>query len=469
VRSRVTGLLRRIAGRSLPPAPAPPPERPSRWRTDAVSIARHQPAPLNAPPGRADPSSLRLHWILPDAANRSGGGHMTLFRLIHYLERRGHCQHLWLRPPWFHATTDDALATFRAYQPLGDGVTVAFLPDDVSSITGDAVIATDWWTAYPAIAVNAVRARFYVVQDLESAFLPIGAEALLAEQTYRLGLKHLCAGRWLHQLIKQRHGGWSWQWELACDTTHYYPPAADGAPARQRTKHGQTDGQRDQTAPPRIAFYYRAETPRRAVELGLAAFDLLHAHGIAFHVDFFGSPAPAGLPYPHHDHGVLDPAALGVLYRGADLGLVFSATNYSLVPLEMMACGLAVAELQGESTDAAFPPGSVLRLPPWPPAMAEQLAAALTSPGALAAQRQTAQAFVGGLSWTRTGQCVEQGLLAGLGFTTMRAGDDTNNTHTQHDGEDAADNAATTEGKGTADCSERLNSEERKQPMRTNP
>lgn len=468
MRSRLTGLLRRIAKRSMTPpsAPANPPSTPaaaSRWRTDAVSIARHQPAPLRAPPGHADANALRLHWILPDAANRSGGGHMTLFRLIRHLEQRGHQQQLWLRPPWFHATASAAFETFRAYQPLGDGVSVDFLPDDVSSISGDAVIATDWWTVYPAIAVSAVRERFYVVQDLESAFLPIGAEALLAEQTYRLGLKHLCAGRWLHQLIEQRHGGWSWQWELACDTTHYYPPASDNAPAHISTQRRDCDGPRDHTPPPRIAFYYRAETPRRAVELGLAAFDLLHARGIAFHVDFFGSPAPAGLPYAHHDHGVLDPAALGALYRAADLGLVFSATNYSLVPLEMMACGLAVAELQGDSTDAAFPPNSILRLPPWPPAIAEQLAAALSAPDTLAAQRDTAHAFVSALSWTTTGQRVEQGLLAGLGITPGRHADsanknhDTNSRGKQHAGGESTDEAETTGGKRTADSTGRQN------------
>jgi len=416
VRSTLVRLLRAVTGRrshAAPSAgePSPPALPPSRWRTDPVSIACERPVALSPPTGLLDASALRLHWILPDAANRSGGGHLTLFRLIRHLERRGHQQHLWVRPPWFHANPREALATFRAYQPLGETVEVAFLPDDVSAISGDAVIATDWWTVYPALAVSQVRERFYLVQDLESSFQPMGAEALLAEQTYRLGLKHLCAGRWLHELIQTRYRGWSWQWDLACDPTHYYP-----APDRQATRSPVGSG-------PRIAFYYRAETPRRAVQLGLATFKAMHDQGVAFSVDFFGSPAPSGLPYPHRDHGVLAPAELGALYRCVDLGLVFSATNYSLVPLEMMACGLAVAELQGESTDAAFPNGSVLRLPPWPPAMAERLVAALADPQALAAQREAAREFIAGLSWETTGDTLERGLLEGLRIGTASGGE----------------------------------------------
>ena len=46
--------------------------------------------------------------------------------------------------------------------------------------------------------------------------------------------------------------------------------------------------------------------------------------------------------------------ALADLYRRATVGVVFSATNYSLIPHEMMACGLPVVELDGESTRADF-------------------------------------------------------------------------------------------------------------------
>ena len=45
---------------------------------------------------------------------------------------------------------------------------------------------------------------------------------------------------------------------------------------------------------------------------------------------------------------------LAELYSNADLGVVFSPTNPSLVPYEMMACGLPVVDLQGEYADLNY-------------------------------------------------------------------------------------------------------------------
>jgi glycosyltransferase involved in cell wall biosynthesis len=53
--------------------------------------------------------------------------------------------------------------------------------------------------------------------------------------------------------------------------------------------------------------------------------------------------------------------------------MVFSASNYSLIPMEMMACGLPVVELDAESTRAVFPEGSVAFAPPTPHEMADVL------------------------------------------------------------------------------------------------
>src|SRR5207249_2717381 len=88
----------------------------------------------------------------------------------------------------------------------------------------------------------------------------------------------------------------------------------------------------------RVAFYARTKTARRAVELGLMALERLAARVPALVVDFFGgAPRQLNAPYRYVDHGVLDDKGLADLYRRATLGVVFSATNYSLIPHEMMA------------------------------------------------------------------------------------------------------------------------------------
>ena len=371
----------------------------SKWMPDAKTIASQSRAELNPPRDRPSNDCLQLHWILPDAANRSGGGHMSIMRHIRFLEDRKHLQTIWLRPPWFHRSTEDARATLNAYQSIGDRVRVHFLPDRLEHIVGDAVIATDWWTVYPALAFSRIRERFYLVQDFEPYFQPLGANYVLAEKTYEAGLKCLCAGPWLTNKLREQYGAWTHCWPLACDSNFYYPDAS-GAPLK--------------STPSRISFYYRPSTPRRLAELGLAAFDCLHKRGIEFHVDFFGEPVDVELPYSHTDHGSLLPQQLGSLYRAADIGLVFSATNYSLIPLEMMACGLPVVELDWPTTRAVFPPEAVFFVEPKPSVIAERIENILTGSEDLQSRKKAAASYIDGLDWKKSSALVEKGLLEGL-------------------------------------------------------
>ena len=64
------------------------------------------------------------------------------------------------------------------------------------------------------------------------------------------------------------------------------------------------------------------------------------------------------------------------------IGICFSATNYSLVPQEMMACGLPVIEIEGESTRAVFPEDVVTLTGPHPCAIADSIEALLRDLGA---------------------------------------------------------------------------------------
>ena len=49
-----------------------------------------------------------------------------------------------------------------------------------------------------------------------------------------------------------------------------------------------------------------------------------------------------------------DIADLGNLYRSADVGVCFSTTNPSLVPFEMMACGLPVVDLDVNGNEVSY-------------------------------------------------------------------------------------------------------------------
>ncbi len=98
----------------------------------------------------------------------------------------------------------------------------------------------------------------------------------------------------------------------------------------------------------------------------------------------------------------------------ADLGTCFSATNYSLVPQEMMACGLPVLELDGESTRAIFPAGVVTLAPPHPRAIATEIAALLKDAERRVRQAQAALCWVAQFNWETSAKAVERALLERL-------------------------------------------------------
>ncbi|HEX7957737.1 MAG TPA: glycosyltransferase, partial [Pyrinomonadaceae bacterium] len=158
----------------------------------------------------------------------------------------------------------------------------------------------------------------------------------------------------------------------------------------------------------RVVFYARHETRRRGTELGLSALALLKRRLPDTEVILFGSPElPYELPFEHTSAGVLGERELADLYRGAAAGLSVSLTNYSLVPQEMLACGLPVVEMDLPPLRAAYPDGSPgIRLaPPTPAGIADALEEALSVPESEARLvREAAARLVSHLSWSEAGR-----------------------------------------------------------------
>ncbi len=98
----------------------------------------------------------------------------------------------------------------------------------------------------------------------------------------------------------------------------------------------------------RVIFFARPELDRRCYELGIAMLAQFKRRNPDVEVVLYGSAKipSESIPFAHVNLGLLPSLqALADLYRNADLGIVFSTTNPSLVPYEMMACGLAVADI----------------------------------------------------------------------------------------------------------------------------
>ncbi|MBV9198904.1 MAG: glycosyltransferase, partial [Alphaproteobacteria bacterium] len=339
---------------------------------------------------------LQLHWIIP-AFSAGWGGMTNIFRIVQQLENFGHQSVLWVHNPPrglpFGQSTSDYYRQVISEHFLPIKAKVDALPDNLDEIVGDAVIATDHYSAYPARAVANVTRKFYFLQDNEPAFSPAGYAALFAEATYKFGFDALSNGVWLHELAR-RHGMWSMMWDQAADPEHYFMLDPEDR------------------WPGHIAFYGRQETPRRTVELGFLAFELLAREGISFHLHLFGGTvAPASLPYPFTNHGILTAAELGKLYRSVSMGVVFSATNYSIIPREMMACGLPVVELNSESSRRSFADGAAALVEPTPESAATHIKSLLLDHRRRRQLAQRGRDAVAAFSWEKAASDIEAALL----------------------------------------------------------
>lgn len=318
---------------------------------------------------------------------------MTIFRIASYLEQFGHDVRLLVQNPNVHKTGDEARATVNAHFQSFSG-SVELFSGSTPDAEGDAVISTDRFTCYPVNAMNGFVRKFYLVQDYEPAFYPAGAEALLTEATYHFDFDCLCAGDWLHNKMSDVYGRWSMSWPLAYDASVY-----------------NLGSLADERATARIALYARYVTPRRAVELAFMALALLRKRGVTFEVDFFGwELGKLNVDFPYRDHGVLSAQRLAQLYRGATIGVVFSATNHSLVNKEMMACGLPVVDLDLDTVRSIFPDDTLTFAQPTVEGIADAMEFLLRHPREREQQRQRGLAYVKGLSWERSARMIEEAI-----------------------------------------------------------
>jgi hypothetical protein len=193
---------------------------------------------------------LTINWVtIPAGAN--SGGHTTIFRTIRYLEAHGYRNRLYFYnvydgdPEYYAAIARDAYGFSGSVRVL-DGAGM----DDAH-----AIVATSWATAYPVYNAGCRGKRFYIVQDYEPSFYPVGALSLLAENTYRMGFHAITAGKWLAQKLSAEFGMQAEFFEFGCDTSAY------------RLLQGvRRNG---------IVFYARPEAARPGFELGLMTISIL--------------------------------------------------------------------------------------------------------------------------------------------------------------------------------------------------
>jgi glycosyltransferase involved in cell wall biosynthesis len=278
--------------------------------------------------------ALKIAWIVPGLAIGSGG-HRNIFRCAYQLEQRGHDVSLHFVDIAERAETLRRLVHTHFY-PLGGHIGI--FDADLAG-QSDVLMATLWSTVQIAESIgDRVGEIIYFVQDYEPSFYAMGSEYVLAEATYRKGLYAITSGIWCQNFLRKNFAMEADYFQFPIDRDVYFG---------------------SETTPPsnRILFFAKPALTRRCFELGVEALGRFHRLRPDVEIAFFGADDAANhrIEFPVTQLGLLPTIGdLAALYRSSCAGIVFSTTNPSLVPYEMMACGLPIVDLGRPSNEQNY-------------------------------------------------------------------------------------------------------------------
>lgn len=272
--------------------------------------------------------TLTFNWLMPPPGKGSGG-HMTIYRFIQYLEKAGHKCRIYLHNPGQHATVESVRAV------MGDGfpnvnAPMSWLRQGEDMESADGMFATSWETAYTVYSSKVNAKKFYFVQDFEPYFYPTGSFSILAENTYKLGLRGITAGGWLEKKLHDSYGMVTDSFSFGSDSKTY------------TFSHNKERKE--------VVFYARPTTERRAFELGILTLDLFHRKHPDYVINFIGwDVSQFNIPFPYKNLGILSPEELNEVYNRCSASLVMSLTNMSLLPLELLSAGCIPVVNEGDN------------------------------------------------------------------------------------------------------------------------
>jgi glycosyltransferase involved in cell wall biosynthesis len=278
--------------------------------------------------------SYTIAFILP-YFTRFAGGPTSILRLGTYLSKLGHnVLYLPDRAGVLEHFFIEACGCLPAFQ----GRFVDW--DEIKDLKIDMGVATFWPTVYTLLRFQEqFDYKLYFVQDFEPFFYPMGADFLLAQKSYQMGLHLVSLGAWNKQKILQHFP------DSLVDTIDFPVELNEYPIAKKKLS---LEG------PLRFAVYIKQEA-KRAPQLLVRQLQRLIERNPerAIEVHFFGMEKDPLIPFGKQ-WGRLSHAALRELYAGCHFGIVASLTNISLVGYEMIASGLPVIDLQEGSAPTFF-------------------------------------------------------------------------------------------------------------------
>ncbi|WP_448809348.1 rhamnosyltransferase WsaF family glycosyltransferase [Agromyces bauzanensis] len=352
---------------------------------DALAVDWTTTPPWQAEPVRVE-GGTTIAWVMSPPSPNSGG-HQNLFRFIAAAEAAGHrCRVYFYTSSGVVVDSDDMRRMLMAsggYPPFKASLAMY---DPARGVDDDvqAIFATGWETAYPVFRDSSAARRFYFVQDFEPAFYPVGSESLLAENTYRFGFHGITAGGWLARKLADEYGM----------TTDHFDFAVD-----RSTYHMTSEKRRRE-----VFFYARPMTPRRGFELGVMALSVFAERHPDVRINLAGGAVDlSSLPFRAVDHAEVNVDRLNRLYNRCAVALVLSATNMSLLPLELASAGVIPIVNDGPNNRLVSDNPFIEYVPPVPRLLGERLITAFERPDAVAHARAMSDSLAGA-DWAASGR-----------------------------------------------------------------
>ena len=265
----------------------------------------------------------KITWILPNLPAGSGG-HRNVLRFAHYLPNSLYESNVLVM------NTELTKSELSEFVRDNYGLTNFSVTTDVGVLSDSNIVFATHHETVDLLRLYAPRnaTKCYLVQDFESLFNPMSDKYLHALETYfDKSLNIICSGEWMSQKIKQITNRTVPFFQFPIDTSIY------------------NWNQENEVERKGVLFFAKADSYRRLADLGLNGLSIVRKLMPDVPIGIFGTDPNLEVPGVINHGRIPTLEGLAALYRQYAVGVAFSTTNPSLIPYEMMACGLPVVDV----------------------------------------------------------------------------------------------------------------------------
>lgn len=327
-------------------------------------------------------------WLCPQISNFHVGGASTILLIADYLSALNKCRNIFV---FEQPISNNWVAELKKLFP-----NLIFEVAIVSPKYGswnhlpnvDVAVCTFWMTAFSLAQFNNCKKKFYLLQDDERLFYPVGSESSLVEETYRLGFLGLANSERIKEVYDAISGGNALKYTPGINTTLL------------NVKEYQPKGK-----VVRIISYARPSVSRNMFEILNTVLSSI-ADELGDHVDI----TFVGEDFSHFRYGtsskikilgnVANPSAIFKLYEDCDIGIsLISTPTISYQQLDILSAGRCLVAVKNGEFEKYFNNDVVHYVSPLPQVMKEQLLELISNKSLIKKLATNGRSVVSAFNW----------------------------------------------------------------------